>query len=222
MRVVIFKLHYLSLQRVISTSSVSDAFVQIIHEIVDVPVVMQRHVPRSWTSVVKLTGSCDLGVQTVTASQVQYIDELSVIPARSTKDPICTKDSGVTQFQRLDPVMDVPAAIQRQAPTIKTVHGAVDVCQFQCLDRVANVLIPIRQELSFARMCCSSRVPKEHCGRPCCVATTSACDSEGTENRGCPTGPVHSGARSRRLFPSQRTLKSAVLFSLNQTSLYIH
>ena len=85
---------------------------------------------------------------------------------------------GVTQFQRLDPVMDVPAAIQRQTPTIKTVQGAVGVCQFQCLDRVVNVLVPIMQERSIAQMCCSSRVPKEHCGRLCCVATTSACDSE--------------------------------------------
>ena len=74
---------------------------------------------------------------------------------------------------------DVPATIQRQAPTIKTVQGAVDVCQFQCLDRVVNVLVAIREERSIARMCCSSRVPKEHSGSPCCVATTSACDSEG-------------------------------------------
>ena len=85
---------------------------------------------------------------------------------------------GVTQFQRLDPVMDVPAAIQGQAPTIKTGQGAVNVCQVQCLDRVVNVPVAIRQERSIARMCCSSRVSKEHCGRPCCVATTSACDSE--------------------------------------------
>ena len=68
MRVDIAKLHCLSPQRVISTSSVSGAFVQLIDQIVDEPVVMQRHVPRSWTSVVKLTGACDLGVQTVTAS----------------------------------------------------------------------------------------------------------------------------------------------------------
>ena len=39
-----------------------------------------------------------------------------------------------------------------------------------------------------------------------------------TENRGCPTGPVHSGARSRRLFPSPRTLKSAFLFARDQTT----
>ena len=46
-----------------------------------------------------LTDACDLGVRTVTASQVQYIVKLFV----------------------------VPATIQRQAPTIKTVQGAVDV-----------------------------------------------------------------------------------------------
>ena len=67
MRFDIVKLHYLSPQRVISTSSLADAFVQLIDKIVDVPVVMQRHVPRSWTSVVMLTGACDLGVRTVTA-----------------------------------------------------------------------------------------------------------------------------------------------------------
>ena len=94
MRVDIAKLQYLSPQRVISTSSVSDAFVQLIDKTVDEPLVMQRYVPRSWTSVVMLTGACDLGGQTVTASQVQYINKLSDIPARSTKDPICTKDSG--------------------------------------------------------------------------------------------------------------------------------
>ena len=104
------QLHYVSLQRVISTSSLADDFVQLIDKIVDVPMVMQRHVPRSWTSVVMLTGACDLGVRTVTASQVQYIVKLFVIPA----------------------------TIQRQAPTIKTVQGAVDVCQFQCLDRVVR------------------------------------------------------------------------------------
>ena len=39
---------------------------------------------------------------------------------------------------------------------------------------------------------------------------------------GCLTGPVHSGPRSRRLFPSPRTLKSAFLCSPNQMSLYMH
>ena len=31
----------------------------------------------------------------------------------------------------------------------------------------------------------------EHCGRSCGDATTGACDSEGTEDSGRPTGPVH-------------------------------
>ena len=50
--------------------------------------------------------------------------------------------------------------------------------QFQCFDRVVNVPVAIRQERSVARMCFSGRVPKEHCGRPYSVATTSACGSE--------------------------------------------
>ena len=53
------KLRYLYPQRVISTSSLADAFVQLFDKIVDVPVVMQRHVQRSWMSVVMLTGACD-------------------------------------------------------------------------------------------------------------------------------------------------------------------
>ena len=56
--------------------------------------------------------------------------------------------------------------------------GANYYCQFQCFDRVVNVPVAIKQERSIARMCCSSRVPKEHCGRPYAVATTSACGSE--------------------------------------------
>ena len=32
---------------------------------------------------------------------------------------------------------------------------------------------------SIALLCCSSNVRKEHCGRPCCVATTRACDLDG-------------------------------------------
>ena len=43
----------------------------------------------------------------------------------------------------------------------------MDVCQFQCLDRVVNVPVAIRQERSIAWMCLSSRVP-----------TTNACVSE--------------------------------------------
>ena len=54
----------------------------------------------------------------------------------------------------------MPATTERQAPTIKTAQGAVDVCQFQCLDRVVNVPVAIRQERSIALMCCSSCVPK--------------------------------------------------------------
>ena len=38
------------------------------------------------------------------------------------------------------------------------------------------------------------------------------------EKRRCPTGPVHSGNRSRRLFPSPRTLKSAFLFARTRTT----
>ena len=51
----VVKLRYLYPQRVISTSSLADAFVQLFEKKVDVPVVMQR----SWMSVVMLTGACD-------------------------------------------------------------------------------------------------------------------------------------------------------------------
>ena len=79
----IVKLRCLYPQRVISSSSLADAFVQLFDKIVDVPVVMQRHVPE----VVDVSCDADwcvrLGVQTVTASQVQNIVKLFVIPART-------------------------------------------------------------------------------------------------------------------------------------------
>ena len=155
MRFDIVKLHYLSPQRVISTSSLADAFVQLIDKIVDVPVVMQRHVPRSWTSVVMLTGACDLGVRTVTASQVQYIVKLFVIPA----------------------------TIQRQAPTIKTVQGAVDVCQFQCLDRVVR-----RRVWKILERCSQGGVYRRQC--PCWEATPSIDRPDRAEVSGSPSESV--------------------------------
>ena len=161
MRVDIVKLHCLSPQRVISTSSVADAFVQLIDTIVDVPVVMQRHVPRS--SVVMLTGACDLGVQTVTASQVQYIDKLFVIPARTSQRRYNAKHQPSRQYKVLWMFVSSSVSIEW-----------------------LNVLVAIREERSIARMCCSSRVPKEHCGRPYSVATTSACDSEGQKTVNVP------------------------------------
>ena len=112
---------------------------------------------------------------------------------------------------------DVPATIQRQAPTIKTVQGAVDVCQFQCLDRVVNVLVAIWEKRSISVMCCSSCVPQEHCGRPCCVATTRARDLEGQKTVDVPQ-IQYTGAGSRRLFPSPRALKSGFLFARTQTT----
>ena len=38
------------------------------------------------------------------------------------------------------------------------------------------------------------------------------------EKRRCPTGPVHSGNRSRRPFPSPKTLKSAFFFARTRTT----
>ena len=156
MRFDIVKLHYLSPQRVISTSSLVDAIVQLIDKIVDVPVVVQKHVPRSWTSVVMLTGASDLGVQTVTASQVQYIVKLFVIPART--------------FQRRYNAKHQPSRQYR---------GLWMFLSSSVFDRVVNVLFTLTEERSIALIGCSSCVSKEHCGRPCCVATTRAYDLEG-------------------------------------------
>ena len=124
-----------------------------------------------------LTGACDLGVRTVTASQVQYTAKLFVIPA----------------------------TIQRQAPIHQDSTWGCG-CLSVPVSRSSGKRswLPIRQERSIALMCCSSCVPKEHCGRPCCVATTKC--------------PVHSGVRFRRLFPSPRTLNSAFLFARTQTT----
>ena len=147
----IVKLHYLSPQLVISTSSLVDAIIQLIDKIVDVPVV--KHVPRSWTSVVMLTSASDLGVQTVTASQVQYIVKLFVIAARTFQRRYNAKHQPSRQYRGL--WMFVSSSV---------------------FDRVVNVLFTLREERSIALIGCSSCVPKAHCGRPCCVATTRACD----------------------------------------------
>ena len=88
-----------------------------------------------------------------------------------------------------------------------TVQGAVDVCQFQCLDRVVNVPVPIRQERSIAQKCCSSRVPKEHCRRPCCVATTNACGSAQLLTSIHKSQLVH-GASPRDFVPLLQTCKA--------------
>ena len=108
--------------------------------------------PMSWTSVVMLTDACDLGVRTVTASQVQYIVKLFVIPA----------------------------TIQRQAPTIKTVQGAVDVCQFQCLDRVVR-----RRVWKVLERCSQGGVYRRQC--PCWEATPSIDRPDRAEVSGSPS-----------------------------------
>ena len=82
----------------------------------------------------------------------------------------------------------VSVLVQGQAPTLRVVRSTVEVLQTQFADRVVDIPGEQRRDVSSAQQV---QVLNKVVDTPVAVKRQGSVDSEDTENRSGPTGPVH-------------------------------